>query len=276
MPSKDPHGSRPGSSRLALAAAAAVLLAALVHAGIPPLTDAQRTALDTAFDGRDHREEAFAALVESLAGATPGIGDEAIRLAPALDALLEDPDAHRGALCRVEGRLVQRSPLDGAFAGVREWFIRGNVGRPVIVFVVGLDDADAAAFPDGADVRADGRFYKRIDALARDGRTRSYPAFVAAHPTRLGAPDRAPVAGWSVVIVLGAIVLALLVIWAVTLRVARRGRKRGYAPRPSPRGVEPERLDEGGPLPDDPAAALGELRQRAGAEEHDDPRAEPR
>ena len=82
-------------------------------ASISPLTDQQRTALDTAFDGRDHQEAAFTALVENVRSWTDGLGDAAIRLDPDYQAILENPDQYRGELCKVTGKLQQHNPLPG-------------------------------------------------------------------------------------------------------------------------------------------------------------------
>ena len=82
-------------------------------AAIGPLTEEERIIIDTAYDGRDHREAAYIALAEHAAAWTDGVGDEQVRLAPDFDAILADPGEYRGDLCLIAGRIEQQSPLDG-------------------------------------------------------------------------------------------------------------------------------------------------------------------
>jgi hypothetical protein len=106
------------------------------------------------------------------------------------------------------------------------------------------------------------RFYKRVDAVARDGVERSYAAFVGAHPQRVEA---AP-AGTAHLFIVLVPVIVLLAAFVVLMMYVRRQRGGRRAVR---RAIGPEDaavLDEIGPLPDDPAEALAELRRRADAE----------
>ena len=244
--------------------------------GIPPLSDGQQARLATAFDGRDHQEEAFAALLENAAAypadVDPGpalLGAAAVRLAPDHDAMLAAPDDHRGTLCRIVGVLQQQTRLDRPFAGVSEWFVRDDAGQPIIVFVAGLAADDEARFADGQRIAIYARFYKRVDAEARDGRSRRYPAYVGAAPWRVAGVEQEGEPATSLLLMGGLLVGGFLV---VIIMVALLGRRAAGTPRRRGGGgaVVAADLDEGPRLPDDPAAALDELKRRAarGAEPH--------
>ncbi len=226
-------------------------------AAIEPLTDDQRVRLATAFDGRDHQEAAFVALVENVRLWTPGVGDSPIRLQPNLTAMLGDPEAYRGSLCQITGRVQQQTPLSALYKGVTEWFVRDESGRAILVYVVGHEDDPAIG--DGQAVVLHARFYKRVDDIARDGVSRRYPAFVGAWPSRPVAADAA--LGGVLVVVIP--VAVLLVIFLLLLLYVRRNRAERRLGR-SVIGERPE-VDESPALPDDPVDALDEMRRRAEA-----------
>ncbi|MHC4990525.1 MAG: hypothetical protein ACYTGC_06050, partial [Planctomycetota bacterium] len=161
-------------------------------AGAPPLSPEQETRLATARDGRDHQDEAFVALVEHVRSWPEDLGDAAIRIRPDYDAMLEAPAAFRGDLCRVRGAIQQRNTLRAPDPQVTAWFLRTDDGRPLLVYVV---DAPATSdtFRDGQVVTIDARFYKRVELTARDGRSRSYPAFVGAFPRHVPAGGAADI-----------------------------------------------------------------------------------
>jgi hypothetical protein len=225
---------------------------------IPPLSPDQVVRLATARDGRDHREEAFVALVEHVRQWSGGLGDAAIRLHPDLEALLADAGAHRGDLCRLSGVIQQQTRLGRPHEGVDEWFIRDQAGRPLLVYVVQRQAEPAdRLFQPGRHITIDARFYKRVEMEARDGVVRAYPAFVGAHP-RLVVGPRGQRGQLGLVAVPVAI---LLLAFIAVLIYARRRRPPGRGPhRPAPLASPP--IDEP-PLPDDPAEALAELNRRA-------------
>jgi len=240
------------------------LLMIIVLAAIPPLAEDQRVRLETAYDGRDHREEAFVALVENVETWTEGLADAPVRLSPDFDAMLASPDEYRGELCRVIGVLQQRTRLARPHDRAWEWFIRDDSGRAIMVYVVGLTAEDETAFADGRRVAIVARFYKRVDATARDGRTHSYPALVGAFPRLAGsaASGGADLRGlFTLAIVLLALAVAVVVLLVV---LARRQRAGARTHRPSIHADDKDgEVDAGGPLPDDPAEALAELKRRA-------------
>lgn len=236
--------------------AAGLLLLSAVLAGIPPLTSEQRTRLETAYDGRDHQEEAFVALLEHVSQWTPGLGTASIRLEPDPQVMLQDPQAHRGALCRLAGTVVQQTALARPYESVTEWFIRDEAGRPILVYVVGLNQD--RPFRDGSKILIDARFYKRVDFVARDGARHEYAAFVGRFPSlqRASAADLTRL--W---VVLVPVVVMLVVFMALFLYVRRHSGRTGHRLRPLAAGrIE---VDDDETLPEDPAEALAELRRRA-------------
>jgi hypothetical protein len=221
---------------------------------IPPLSDDARTALATAIDGRDHRESAFAALVDAVAawpaaaldGGGPPIGQ------PGWDALVAAGDEARGTPVSIEGRLVQQGMLPPPWEHVAEWFVREPDGRPVCVFVV-----DPPQIRDGTGVRLVGHYYKRIDAEARDGTVHAYPAAVG---RILTVRDSNAPAG----ILFGLLTIGVFLFVLLRRRI-RRLRAREAVRRSAPEASAPAAgpLDGPADLPDDPAAALAELRRRS-------------
>jgi len=238
----------------------------LIFALNQPLTEQQIERLNTAIDGRDHREEAFVALKENLRTFDGEPGDAPLRLHPDLHAMIEQPNRYRGDLCALTGVIQQITPLHGVHDDVMEWFIRDDSGRPILIYVVQAVDQSFQALRDfqaGDNVRVYGRFYKRVEFTARDGRRRSYPAFVAAHPQHAATPTvSADAVDWLLVLV--AIVVALLGCFIVLLFYVRRTRSGRAQPTLLRRAMN-EPMEGDSALPEDPADALGELRRRAEA-----------
>jgi hypothetical protein len=184
----------------------------------PELTDAERGRLQTASDGTDHRESAFEALVEHV-NTWPRVDRPSLFLPdPELELLLNQPSLHRGRAFRVRGRLEQKSMLKPPYASVAEWFVRDRFGRPVIVYVCGT--FDPAGFEIGAMVEVPGRYYKRVDAEAQDGRKHSYAAFVGTQPLRIGGMSY--LAG--PLRMMAGVVAALLVVYVGVVWWSRRAR----------------------------------------------------
>jgi hypothetical protein len=234
----------------------AALILCVAWAAIPPLTDAQSARLATAADGRDEPDDAFAALVEHVAGWTPGAGDAAPRPEPHLDLMVAEPAAYRGALYRIAGSIQQQTPLAWPYEDVAEWVVRDGAGRPILVYVCGLaGDHDLGV---GRPVVIPGRFYKRVDAVAHDGQVRRYPAFVGAFP-RPGVGRE----GWARLWTVTVPVAIMLAVFLLLLLYARRGQG---AMRARAAGAGPWTEPEDDRLPEDPAEALAELRRRAEAD----------
>jgi hypothetical protein len=238
---------------------AGIVISAVVLGAVVPLSPDEQHRLASSVDGNDERDAAFAALVENVRRWTAGVGDAPIRLHPDFGAMIDNPSAYRGDLCRVRGALQQHNRLPPPHEAIWEWFVRTDSGRPVIVYVVDLDDA--ARFMDGRTVEVDARFYKRVDARAREGTIRQYAAFVGAFPRAMGATGAASARGaaaerlWLIAAPTG----AMLVVFIVLLMLARRREPAKPRVTRGPRAnVDQEEL------PDDPAEALAELKRRAG------------
>lgn len=242
---------------------AAIVMNLFVLAAIPPLTANQQGMLATADDGgtRDHREAAFWALLENTAQWTGELGDAPIRLNPEFDSMLSEPDAYRGELCAIQGRIEQIEPLLPPYSGVEAWFVRVEGDRPVLVYVdfKGREEA-RLEFAAGQRIEIIARFYKRYERTAdhpgADQQLHAYPVFVGAFPERFVAPAGP---GFAAIIVPLVILLGGAFVLVIIL-VRRSDPARKAAPRPAPKGAPDEGDAE---LPADPAEALAVLRDRA-------------
>jgi len=234
----------------------------------PALTEEHRARLMQARDGGDHQEPAFFILLRSAAGFDGEVGDAPIRLAPDLDAMIERPADFRGDLCRVTGIIQQRTDLSGRYVGAVEWFLRDDAARPFIVYVARVDETrhPLSGFHDGQRVEIVARFYKRMDAAARDGRERSYAAFVGARPRIVLPAAGGPGSGAAMFWVVAIPAAVLLGVFLILVVYARRHREPGVRRRRFAGGAaagDVAALDLDHPLSDDPAEALGELHERA-------------
>lgn len=237
------------------------IILCIAIASIQPLSEDQRTALNTAFDGRDHQEAAFTALIENVRNWTQGIGDAAIRLEPDYQAILENPDKYRGELCKITGKLQQHNPLPGLNKGIGEWFVRDSSSRPILVYIVkNLNDE---TFKDGDSVEIIARFYKRVDAIAKDGKQHSYAAFVGAFPKSETKAVNSKNSANNPLLVLAIPVAIGLIVFMILLAYTRRIRKNkmGYKARPT----NSQQLGEDELLPENPADALAKLKRQGEA-----------
>lgn len=227
------------------------------HRVIPAMTEEETQRLVTARDGHDHQEEAFIALIEHVRS-WPGI--EADIRAPHVSTsrtFIQNPEAHRGELTTLTGRLEQRASLQSVYGDTEEWFLRLSSGEPAIVFVTGA--TQFSEIKEGQHIGIAGRFYKRIDAIDRRGNLQQYAAFVGTAPRKATSTTEL-VQLWVVAIPVVALLIAfgLLVLFIRRHRGASRPRVRAF------RNVEIV-TDEVN-LPDDPADALAELKRRADTE----------
>jgi hypothetical protein len=232
------------------------IVAIIVLTLIPPLTAEQETRLQTARDGRDHREEAFVAIVENVRSGPWELGGDAVVLHPDHDAMIADPATHRGRLCRIEGVVQQATDLARPHDGITEWFVRDDDGRPILVYVVHAPERPGPGERDRIEMIV--RFYKPIDAEGRDGVTRRYPAYVGTAPKAILRNT----AGSSVSpLLIIALPLGILLVAFVFLLVYTRRQRRGDAPHHRVRTAPVEESEP--PLPDDPAEALAEMKRRS-------------
>lgn len=241
-----------------------------VFAATPPLSDDQAARLHGAVDGGDYHDEAFLALVENVRTWTSELGDAPIRLNPNFDTMLRNPSEYRGELCRLRGVLQQETKLPPPFENVTEWFVRPENGESVIVYIVGLPRTEQ--YKDFDPVEIDGRFYKRMEFTARDGKKRGYPSLVSAFPRRTSASGStsaatSPVPAIGGIIVLLGIAFVAMLLWAKRSRGGRRDRL-GVHEHRATRAGDLAAVDGNEPLPDDPAQALAELKRRADIDAH--------
>ena len=236
---------------------ACVLSTLLVCIALPPLSEAQQVALATAIDDGDHQESAFAALCEAMLQVDPTTVDSSsgtVTNGFDWDAAVSEPDAVRGDELRVQGMLQQSDALGRPWDAYREWFVRTPGGRVVAVYVPQEDDA-----APGSDVLVAGRFYKRIEAVSRDGATRTYPAVVGR-----SLPPAADLAGRPILLVI--LIVGLVACWFLVRLVTRPGRAHvpdsgsGFARLIQEEGGQDVSEEVG--LPDDVTGALDELARR--------------
>lgn len=271
-----------------------VFVSGSLVAATTPLTEEQRIAIETARDGYDQREQAFAMLLENARSWTPGnqipgsqtpgsqtpesqtpgmeTQGEAVLARPDDAAVVERPDEFRGRLFELEGVIQQQMRLANPEEGVMEWFIRTDNGVPLVIYM----DEKALGEPwrDGQRVRMLARFYKVIELTARDGVARQYSAFVGGFPAAISPhpPSPPPPEGRGSAVTsrpptsfrgLVTVLLIMIVIFVIAALVARSKR------RPTRDGriaINGPGVDEAGSLPDDPAQALAELRRRSEAQ----------
>ena len=244
----------------ALAAVMALLVGGVVQAAVvPPLTQADRARLDTAIDGVEQREEAFAALVEHVRSwpeaATIDLDELPLRRRIDAPAMREAPATMRGELVLLDGTLAQRTDLPRAWSGVTEWFVRDEYGQTIIAFVSG-NDASAGV---GDRVRVLGRLYKPITMTSRDGLQRSWPAMVG---VALEARPMPGMAGNPVVLVLAGAVLLGAAAWVLLRRRVNRDGYGDVAEALAAIRRDADDEDVEGSLPNDPADALASMRAR--------------
>ena len=243
---------------------------------LPPLSDDDRTALSAASDGIERREESWVRLLEHVlhwprdrAALVGAIEASPIVQRPDWGAWLVEPEAHRGGLVRVVGRLEQVTSFPWPTGdrenspALAEWFVRpdwqeggAQTAGALQVWVVDPPRLD----PDRAPRRVEivGRFLRATELEGRDGVVRAFPTVVGvAVPV---APTRSAWGPGTLIVVL-VVAMIPIVIWL-----------RRLAKRPTPRRFlegdfeESSREDLRRDLPPDPAEALEVLEREAGRE----------
>ena len=144
---------------------------------LPPLDDRSLAILETAVDDQDHQEAAFSILAEEALRRSGDSEDPAGFATPTPEEWAEwvaHPSSVRGRAVRLEGRVEQVTPLARPWERFCEAFVRLPEDTVLAVFAPRSDALQA-----GQRVRLEGRFYKRLSAVARDGKARVYPAVVA-------------------------------------------------------------------------------------------------
>jgi hypothetical protein len=245
-----------------------ILLSLTIVAAPPPLTDDQAAQLATATDRSATFDEA--ALYPLLINAAAWPDDAPLpagALVPDYAALAADPEAHRGGLFLIEGRLAavprpfgtlsRPGPWD---ATLRQWPLLTDDGTVALVYL--LDSPPPADLPPaGSRVRAAARFYKVWSSEDLGGRQRDYQTFVGRSATWETRPD-----GWMIFMPLLGAVLVLLVVYVLLRQTL--GRRRATQPAVSrqdmARQAPPARSAGYDPaLPRDPAEAMQRLAEQS-------------
>ena len=240
----------------------ALALMVLSFSAIPPLSDSQLERLSHASDGADHREDAFLALVENVRQWRIDSPADSPPVATDWSAFVNEPAPLRGKLFHFQGMLEQRTALAPPYENVQEWFVRNEHGTPLVVYVTGVDWN--LEIPPRATISIIARFFKRMDFVARDGKQRSYAAFVGTSPRILPATQQSDssAAARSRVWMIAAPVAALLMFF-IFLRLALGRRGSRYSVGHRPRITDDAAMaDHPEFLPSDPADALAELKRR--------------
>ncbi len=253
----------------------ALALILTIVVAVPPLTDAQRTRLDTAVDDSARLDEAaLYPLIENALSWSDH--DEAGATVPDYEALLTDPAFSRGEVCLIEGKfagrarrydLVRHGPWGDALT---EWVLVVHDEPEQVAVVYFVDPNDELIPPrTGAHVRVPARFYKVWADRDQDGQPTRYLTFVARSASQ--TPEDAPLSVFLFLPMVGGL-LALAVVYLYVRRLSRprihdpsHGRHpAGSADDVMLSGADAEQARD--PLPDDPAEALRRL-----AEQHREP-----
>lgn len=267
----------------------ALLFVPVLAAGIPSLTETQRTMLDTANDGSFATDEA--ALYPLLDNAMQwDAGTEAGAAIPDYTAISDDPASHRGELFLIEGQFngmpSDRGSLAVNFARpgpwdstAQEWYVvtDATTQQAVVVYLVKPGTPADKPPARGTKLRIPARFYKvyKAQTLEADLKGKlepeSFLVFVGHSPSMVEAGVSDGASGYLVPVL-------LLVMLALAGYYTIKRKKVSVAAQPLATRVRREQrnehddeddatLDEGPPLPKDPIAALDELSRRRAEQE---------
>ncbi len=255
-----------------MSAVLAATAAAETGGSLPPITESDRIALDSASDGIERREEAWIRLLDHAATwpRDPEALIEALEASPIVQrpdwpAWLAGPDPHRGTLVRITGRLEQATGFawpvaDGTDSPrLAEWFVRPDWtdDEPQIAGAVQVWVVDPPALPpDRAPRRVEvvGRFLRVTELAGRDGITRAFPTIVG-----VAVPARAAPAPWGAGAIVALLVIALIPIVIWLRRIAKRPVRTSRLS-PSSEVLPDDRRED---LPMDPAEAMAVLEAEA-------------
>jgi hypothetical protein len=260
---------------------AVLMLVPLLAAGVPPLTDTQRTLLETANDGSFNTDEA--ALYPLLQNATTWQpGSEAGAAIPDYAAIMADPAAHRGELFLIEGvfngkprsqaSLLKRVARPGAWDDtLQEWYVITDrqTEQVAVVYLVNPGTSPTDPPPAGTKVRIPARFFKVYKANTLESANSKTPTatpflvFVGHSPSNIEAGSAT--SEWTYLVP-----ALLLVMLALAGYYTLKRKKVSVAAQPLATRVrrqqreehEEEEVEEGPPLPKEPTEALDELSRR--------------
>ena len=136
----------------------------------------------------------------------------------------------------ITGSLQQQTPSPEQ-PRISEWFVRVESGRPILLYVYGSDVGSGVGAPgpdsgddfeDGQTITIPARFYKRVEAVARDGRVHEYAAFVGAFPRLVATDTRDNPRDdrWAGMWLVAAPIMIMMGVFILLLIYARRGGRR--------------------------------------------------
>ncbi|MEM8781320.1 MAG: hypothetical protein AAGE65_00570 [Planctomycetota bacterium] len=267
------------------------MLVIMAASGAAALEPGQARQAATFVDGTHPDQPALYALLADVAGWSGTAADEAGATLVNWSAVLSRPGDYRAQKVLVEGTdagrrrqisLVRAQQPWGA--SVTEWGVGVDVGMgsersaddarglqepevlPVVVWFVDPADEIGEAV-HGRRVRVVGRFLGLWQDVDAAGAARTYPVVVARGVEVVAAPSgREGLRGWGPGIGTAvAAVLGLAVLWRLSRlfgRVDVVGRRRAARRRTDNVAAATEGDTAGGPLPEDPEAALAVLAKR--------------
>ena len=231
------------------------LLFGMIEPNIPILAPVEVERLSYALDGRDSLDDGFAVLVEHVRQWDwQAPLEDGMELQVNLAEIVSDPVAFRGSAMFVSGEIEQQSTVP-SWNRVEEWFVRDATGTPFVLYVVG-----DTQLSNRSSIMAYARFYKTMALTGRDGRDRSFPAFVTSGQAVVARHE-------SDAIPLPLILIPIITLGAMVVFLLGRNRA-GTSLRIRELPIHPEDVlraaeDAATDLPDDPAEALAVLHECA-------------
>jgi hypothetical protein len=235
----------------------AVILAFVM--AVPPLSDAQRSRLNTPIDDVGELEDAsLYPLLENMLSWEAG--DETGARVPDYDALLSQPSVGRGELFLIKGRFAGRARRyelrhTGPWGeALTEWvlLVRDEPEEVAVVYFVD-PEGELQAPAVGARVRVVGRLYKVWADTDQAGEPARYMTFVARWPEVAGGQA---VRGYDPLLPM---LLLVAVLGVVYLLVRRMGRTKPHDSRLARHPTPPSGDDA---MLSDPAEALRRMAER--------------
>lgn len=260
-----------------------LLLFLLGPLAVSPLAERQWAQLQSARDGSPRLDEgALYPLLEHAAQWEPG--DEAGATVPDYQAIHQSPADHRGQRFLIEGTLKRSRPWRTVRSGpwgetLTEWVIQHGraPGEVAVVYFVQAGEHLPEARV-GQRVRAVAAFYKVWSDRDQNAAPTDFLTFVGRSATVMERGSAGPGAGMAMGLILLVVVVLIVVFWRVrglvvrsggagraggkvTARQADRLREDRPAAGVNERHGAPN-VEQGSPLPRDPADALAELSRR--------------
>jgi len=249
-------------------------------AAAPPLTDAQRTAVEDVADRTPSIDEAGLYALLNNATDWPDKIDQLLPGARLVDPELirNEPARARAELFVLDGRLLsisdpglyspERQLSRSGWEHVEAWHVRVDGGMLAVVCLTDPPDVAGEVVNqhrvpsiENLRVRIPARFFKLVNSKGQDGTWRTYPVFVG-HAARLtggqvaASSDEDEFEAWPYALLFAAVIVLLLIFGYVRAKARQPSKLAERLERHPPDEDEfIVRTD----LPEDPAAALQTL-----------------